>query len=284
LVLAVLFGTNDAAAHQGHRSYCSVRTEPGGLAVTLQVPLKEPVPTLRANTPAGACSVHSGSPKLEGQAERRSVFELDARCPPGPITLTCDYGFDTDPSAEVVCAIDDHAHVFRKGAENAAVGAPPGLAAVLLTFVRLGTLHVLSGFDHLLFVLSLLLGAASGAQKKLGRVVGLVTGFTLGVAIHNLLSQVPRGRVVVSTLFGLIHGFGFASALSEVGLPRHSAAPALVAFNVGVELAQLAVVLVCFPGLAYASKKPWFRRGLLVPACSLIALVGAFWFVQRALG
>ena len=124
-VLAVLFGTNVAAAHQGHRSYCSVRAEPGGLAVTLQVPLQEPAPSFRASTPAGACSVHNGKSRLEGQAERRSVFDLDVRCPPGPITLACDYGFDADATAEVVCAIDERAHVFRKGTENASIGAPP---------------------------------------------------------------------------------------------------------------------------------------------------------------
>jgi hypothetical protein len=260
------------------------------------------------------CTTHASGPTPDGRPERRAVFEVDVRCPPGPVTLTCDYHLDQDPTAEVVCAIDDRAYVFQKGAETTAIGAPPGLASLLLAFVRLGAVHVLGGLDHLLFVLSLLLGAVSGPGRKLRRVVGLVTGFTLGhsltlllaglgvlslparftesmialsivvVAVHNLLSQVPRGRVVVSTLFGLIHGFGFASALAEVGLPRRNAASALVAFNVGVELAQLAVVLVCFPGLVYACQKPWFRRRLLVPACSLIAVIGAIWLAARALG
>jgi hypothetical protein len=177
---------------------------------------------------------------------------------------------------------------------------------------------VLGGIDHVLFVLSLLLGAASAMAsdpgRTLRRVVGLVTGFTLGhsitliiaalgivalpsrlteslialsivvVAVHNMLDENPRGRSFTSAAFGLVHGFGFASALAQVGLPARGKVPALIAFNAGIELAQVLIVLVCFPALAWARQKGWFRRRLLIPACGLIAGLAGLWFVKRAFG
>ncbi len=332
-----------ASAHQGHRSYCSARTQPGGLDVTIQIPLQllaenadgtrgpsdEPAmlaaaPRLRqeleahvrATTPAGECTLDSSGPRFEGQAERRAVFELTFSCPPGAITLGSDYRRDVDPGAEMVCAIDGSAHVFRQGAADRLVGTPPSLLRVLADFVRLGAEHVLGGIDHVLFVLSLLLGAVSAARsdtrRALGRVALLVSGFTLGhsltlivaalgilalpirlteslialsivvVAVHNLLDENPRGRALTSALFGLIHGFGFASALSEVGLPRRGTVAALLAFNLGIELAQLGLVLGCFPLLVWARQKPWFRMRLLVPACAIIAGLGILWLIKRA--
>jgi hypothetical protein len=324
LLLALGSLTPAARAHAGHRSYCSVRSVPGGLDVTLQVPEKQLAESrdveghVRAFTPGGECRPSTTGPVFEGQAERRAVFQLAFDCPAGPITLGVDYGMDVDPLAEVVCAVDGSAHVFRQGALDRVVGTPPSLAGVLWSFLVLGVEHVLSGLDHVLFVLSLLLGAAaaavSDARGTLRRVVGLVTGFTVGhsvtlivaalgilalpsrlteslialsivvVAIHNLLERSPCGRTLTSALFGLIHGFGFASALAETGLPRRGTVPALLSFNVGIELAQLTIVLGCFPLLAWSARKPWFRRRLLAPACLLIATLAGVWFIKRALG
>jgi hypothetical protein len=145
-------------------------------------------------------------------------------------------------------------------------------------------------------------------------VVGVVTGFTLGhsvtlilaalgiwrlpaalteslialsivlVALQNLLEELPRGRATLSAGFGLIHGFGFASSLAQLGLPRRGTVATLLAFNLGIELAQLLVVLVCFPALVWAGRRPWFRARLLVPACCAVAAIAGVWFVKRALG
>ena len=344
LLLACLLLPALAAAHQGHRSYCSVRSVAAGIELTVQVPVRQLVEAadgsvatgdvhsvladgplwrqeleahVRATTPEGECElVSSTGPRLEGQAERRAVFELAFTCPRGAVTLGSDYRFDVDRQAEMVCAIDGNAHVFRLGHADRLVGTPPSFVELLLGFVKLGADHVLGGLDHVLFVLALLLGAASAgvsdARRTLGRVVGLVTGFTLGhsvtlivaalgilalpsrltesaialsivlVGLHNLLAQDPRGRAVTSALFGLVHGFGFASALAETGLPRRGAVPALVAFNVGIELAQLAIVLACFPALVWARQRPWFRSWLLVPACVVSIGLAALWFVKRA--
>jgi hypothetical protein len=341
LVLCLL--SVPASAHQGHSSYCAVKKVPGGLDMTVQVPVlqltERPDGTranhddasiladgaryrheleahVRATTPAGECTVKSTGPHVEGSSERRAVFELSFACPAGPITLGTDYHLDLDSQAEMLCAIDGNSHVFRRGALDRLVGTPPALTELWLDFIRLGIGHVLGGIDHVLFVLSLLLGAASAMAsdpgRTLSRVVGLVTGFTLGhsvtlliaalgilslpsrftesvialsivvVAVHNLLEENPRGRTLTSALFGLIHGFGFASALAETGLPSRSTVSALLAFNVGIELAQLGVVLVCFPALAWARRRAWFRSGLLLPACGVIASLAALWFVKRA--
>jgi hypothetical protein len=82
----------------------------------------------------------------------------------------------------------------------------------------------------------------------------------------------------------LIHGFGFAAVLAQTGLPRRGVVATLLSFNVGIELAQLLLVVSLFPALAWARRRPWFRQRLFVPACSLIASVGGLWLVKRAFG
>ena len=85
--------------------------------------------------------------------------------------------------------------------------------------------------------------------------------------------------------FGLLHGLGFAGVLMEVGLPHGQFVPALVSFNVGVELGQLAVILLAFFAVGvWGRNKAWYRPRIVVPASSAIAAVGLFWTVQRVLG
>jgi hypothetical protein len=89
---------------------------------------------------------------------------------------------------------------------------------------------------------------------------------------------------VAAFVFGLIHGFGFASVLADLGLPQGSLALALLGFNVGVELGQVAIVAAFLP-LAYAVRASWFyRRVVLVGGSAVIALLAAVWFGERAMG
>jgi len=84
--------------------------------------------------------------------------------------------------------------------------------------------------------------------------------------------------------FGLLHGLGFASVLVEFGLPQHAFIPALIGFNVGVELGQLTIVAFGFGLLSYwFGKKSWYRLHIALPASGAIALVGAWWVVERTL-
>jgi hypothetical protein len=100
-------------------------------------------------------------------------------------------------------------------------------------------------------------------------------------ALNNLWPLIRRGRWLVAFAFGLIHGFGFASVLADLGLPRHALLPALVGFNLGVEAGQLVIVLAFLP-LAYGLRRTWFYRRLIFAGGSAaIALVAAIWMLER---
>jgi hypothetical protein len=173
-------------------------------------------------------------------------------------------------------------------------------------FLRMGVEHILTGYDHLLFLFGLIL--VGGRVRAL---VGVVTAFTLahsvtlGLAALGVLTPPPRivepaialsiayvgvenffvanaeKRWKITFPFGLVHGFGFAAALQEVDLSRAQIPVALVSFNLGVELGQLGVMATLLPLVLSARRNPWVEaRG--VPALSAcVALAGLFWFVQR---
>jgi hypothetical protein len=101
-------------------------------------------------------------------------------------------------------------------------------------------------------------------------------------ALNNLRGTLESRRWVMAFGFGLIHGFGFASVLADLGLPQQALVLALVGFNVGVELGQLAIVAAFLP-LAFGLRHTRFYRvGVLTFGSSLVALLAAWWFVQRA--
>jgi hypothetical protein len=342
--ISVALAASPAQAHQQGRSYCSVTTVPGGLDVTVETSFEHLVPVLglaspqpsdadvlaarerlaqqledrvQARTAEGPCRVASDPPLLATRENTRvAEVTLHYQCPPGPVTLRNTWRFDVDPNGEVVCAIDGAAWVFRAGIEEADLGAPPTLGQVLRSFVGSGALHVFGGIDHVLFIVALLVAAASARQKSL--VAGLkataavVTGFTLGhsvtligagldwvrldsrltesvialsivvVGVENIVRSEVRWRMLTATLFGLVHGFGFATVLAETELPRRGAVWALLAFNLGIEAAQLLIVLLLFPPLALAARKSWFRSGVLIPVSATVAVLASVWFVKRA--
>lgn len=106
------------------------------------------------------------------------------------------------------------------------------------------------------------------------------------VAIENVVTKdlhVWRPYVVFG--FGLLHGMGFAGVLKEIGMPRSEFVAALVSFNIGVELGQLAVIALAFTLVGFwLQKKPWYRARLVVPFSLVIAAVGLYWTVERVAG
>lgn len=126
--------------------------------------------------------------------------------------------------------------------------------------------------------------AALGAVTLPSRFVESTIAASIVVAAWNNLRPFFRDRAwMVAFAFGLIHGFGFASVLTDLGLPKGTLVGALVAFNVGVELGQLAIVVAFLP-LAFAFRKTWLYRGLVLKGGSLLViLIAAAWFVERAM-
>ena len=93
-----------------------------------------------------------------------------------------------------------------------------------------------------------------------------------------------RGRFRITFPFGLVHGFGFAGALAEIGLPRARVPGALLAFNLGVELGQLAVLALVLPLLTWARRNPFVRGRATTAANVAIVIAGVIWFVARVRG
>jgi hypothetical protein len=102
-------------------------------------------------------------------------------------------------------------------------------------------------------------------------------------ALNNLRPLYQRGRVLFAFGFGLLHGFGFASVLAELGLPQGALLLSLVGFNLGVELGQLAIVAVFLPLAWLLRKGLFYRRVVMLGGSAVIALVAAVWLLERAL-
>jgi hydrogenase/urease accessory protein HupE len=187
---------------------------------------------------------------------------------------------------------------------------PPKEAAPVFTpLLRMGVEHILTGYDHLLFLLGLVL-----VGRPIRSLIAAITAFTFAhsitlalaafdvwapssriveplialsiayIGIENAFVRDARGRWRVTLFFGLVHGFGFAGALREIAMPRAEIPTALFAFNLGVELGQLAVLAALLP-LVLAARKTaiWERVGMR--ACTMaIAAAGLIWFVSRLQG
>lgn len=201
------------------------------------------------------------------------------------------------------------------------------LWGVFGSFVSHGMQHIWSGYDHMLFLITLLLSAVVTRSKKEKRWVPvktlpealwattyIVTAFTIAhsltltiavlglvempsvvvecaiaasvaaAAINNLVPVVSRRIWVAAFAFGLMHGFGFANVLTELGLPQGQKLVALLAFNVGVELGQLAVVAVMLPLLFWMRKSTAYTRFVLPVGSLAILVIACLWFYQRATG
>ncbi|MSQ76617.1 MAG: HupE/UreJ family protein, partial [Rhodoferax sp.] len=244
----------------------------------------------------------------------------------GPLTIQYSLLFDLDAQHRGLLKLDLDGliHSSVLGPQNSVMqfSDNASLGAQFFRYLQEGVWHIWIGFDHILFLLALLLpavlvrqgaglrGAGSFRQAGLG-VLGVVTAFTLAhsitlslaalelislpsrwvesaiaasvvLAAANNLHPVVQARWAMAFFFGLIHGFGFASVLAELGLPAGSLALSLVSFNLGVELGQLAIVALFLPLAFVLRHTPFYQLGVL-RAGSLAALVVALvWFVERA--
>jgi hypothetical protein len=113
----------------------------------------------------------------------------------------------------------------------------------------------------------------------------LISASIVYVAVENILtSEIKPWRIALVFGFGLLHGMGFAGVLSEIGLPKSEFLTALVTFNIGVELGQLSVIAAAFAATGlWFRQKNWYRKAIVIPSSVAIALVGAYWTVERTL-
>jgi hypothetical protein len=179
-----------------------------------------------------------------------------------------------------------------------------------LLYLKLGFTHILPmGADHMLFVVSLFL-----LNPKLKSVIAQTAVFTLAhsitlglamygivsppatlveplialsiffVAVENIITdQLKPARIAVVFFFGLLHGLGFAGALSELGLPHEQLFTSLLLFNVGVELGQITILLLAWLLIGkWLTQKTGYRKRFLIPFSALVAIIALYWTIQRS--
>jgi len=227
---------------------------------------------------------------------------------------------DTDPTARQVVLIGegDNAPQALLDAVNTFVtlSAPaPSLLSTLERYLLTGIEHIFLGYDHIAFLIAVVLWA-----RRLVPVIKIVTAFTIAhsitlslaaldivvipstivepaiaasivyVAMENFFTSNIDDRWRVTFAFGLIHGFGFAGALREIGLPTNAIAPALAAFNIGVEIGQVVIVSIVVPALIAVDRlmavdrtKPARAATLVYALSAVIGAIGSYWFVTRVL-
>lgn len=261
-----------------------------------------------------------------------AVLRFTADCTAAPRSIQVAYSlfYDIDPSHRGLLRLD------ADGGSRSAVLSPDHAVqsftleettrlATFLQFVEDGVHHIWIGYDHMLFLISLLLpsvlvrrnghwipvGTLRGALLS---VLAVVTAFTLShsitltlsalgivglpsrlvesgialsvllAALNNVWPRVTRRAWLLAFGFGLVHGFGFASVLADLGLPQGALALSLAGFNIGVEIGQLSVVLLVVPAIFLLRDRRFYRPLILVAGSCVIATVSSVWLVSRALG
>jgi hypothetical protein len=359
--LLLLVCTGLAQAHKPSDSYLTIRTDPGGISGQWDIALRDldfaigldgdgdgritwgetraRHPEIAAYARARLKLLADGQPCQLDVPDQLidhhtdgaySVLQLAIRCPgASPTTLTLDYRLfaELDPQHRGLLNLHTAA-----GARSAVLGpeAPQQtfeLAKItrwsqFIDYAREGVWHIWIGFDHILFLVSLLLPAvllwckprwepAKSFRGAVWDVAKIVTAFTVAhsitlslatlgwitlpsrwvesaiaasvvlAALNNLRPVVEGRRWLVAFCFGLIHGFGFASVLQDLGLPADALLLALVGFNLGVEAGQLAIVALFLP-VAFALRRHWvYRRLIFLGGSVLIALLAGVWLVER---
>ncbi|CAM4426598.1 hydrogenase/urease accessory protein HupE [Paenibacillus endophyticus] len=179
------------------------------------------------------------------------------------------------------------------------------MISAFIAFFRLGMEHILTGYDHLLFLFSLLI-----ARQTIKQYATVITAFTIAhcltltltvldiinvpssfvepaialsicyVAIENMFRRDVKNRWMITFVFGLIHGMGFADLLKGMDLPKNALGFNIFSFNLGIEAAQIGILVVLLPLLFFAQK--WKYSVRVVNICSAIACVlGGVWLTER---
>lgn len=284
----------------------------------------------------GMCDIeHSNSRlSLENTLDRNYIlFPFKANCSMSSITIIkYNYFFDVDSDHKGIITISENENkpsIYVASVNNRVFNINSNQADSFVGIVKEGVWHIWMGFDHIIFVLTLLFGllftsdsSKPDKKSKIIEVTKVITAFTVAhsitlalaaldimspsirliesaialtlviAAIHNVRHHFPTKTISLFSwpiwkmafVFGLIHGFGFANVLAEMNLSMTDIAKTLLAFNLGVEIGQLAIVvlfiltsLILFSFIKRSSLKK------LIPISSILVMfVGTFWFVERA--
>lgn len=359
--LALALGVVSASAHKPSDSYLTLTVEPAGVSGRWDIALRDldfaigldengdgeitwgEVRARHAEIAAYAqarlavkadgtdCRIEVGPQAVDSHTDGTySVLPLRLACAttaPAKLTIAYRLFADIDPQHRGLL------NLAAGGQTRTAILGPQaaeqtfdlqriGRWSQFVQYLEEGIWHIWIGFDHILFLLSLLLPAvmvwAAGRWQPAQRfgeafwdVARIVTSFTLAhsitlslatlgyvslpsrwveasiaasvvlAALNNVFTVFHGRRWMVAFVFGLIHGFGFASVLADLGLPQDALLLALVGFNVGVEVGQLAIVMVFLP-LAFALRRTaFYRRAVLVAGSLVIATIAAIWLAER---
>ncbi len=244
-----------------------------------------------------------GKPTFEARLMFRSSRPLE-----DTFTIQCEPLTELGSDHKTIAKISREGRIeqfaFQKGVIYE--GKRSGFLAYALQFLRLGIHHIFIGYDHLAFLLGLILMGG-----RLINILKIVTAFTLAhsitlslaaldvvtlpsrlvesgiafsvvyVALENLFFKNFDRRWLVSFFFGFVHGFGFANVLKDMALPRSGLISSLFFFNFGVEVGQVLIVSILLP-LLWLLKKSQFHEPVVRVASAAILSVGVLWFYQRA--
>lgn len=330
MVAAILIGlwaglvqpTSPAAAHDARPAYLEIsETAPGRYAMLWRMPLLSGMPLpVRLALPGDVRNVTEPARReLPDSVIERRLVQADGGLAGKRIEFVGLQGTITDVLVRIQ-GLDGTGSttLVRPSRPWIEIEARQGPFAVAAAYLVHGIEHILLGFDHLLFVLALVL-----IVRDLRVLLWTVTAFTLAhsvtlslatlgyadvpgppveatIALSILLlayeivragrgeqSLTARWPWLVAFSFGLLHGFGFAGALTDLGLPQGDIPLALLSFNFGVELGQLAFIAAVLGGMALARRPPLptaVERYALPCATYAIGGLAAFWFVERVAG
>jgi len=320
----LLLSTIHVSAHEGRPLFIEIEEkETGAVFLKWRVPstiergntpeITLPAACERVQTPdtASTPSVDSG----------QGLFDCRGLDAPLNVSITYPRGNPVVSSLVRVIRPSGEVQVIRSGPDTIFVEIPNAedAGSVASEYLKLGIEHILTGYDHLLFVACLLMLAGSTR-----RVLLIVTGFTLAHSVTLALAALDIVRVPIAPLeavialsivfvaaelarpardtltwkypilissgFGLLHGFGFAAVLGEIGLPQTEVPLALLFFNLGVEVGQIAFILclvavtfLVLRGLALVKEgvKTWGLSEVTRPAAYVVGSLAAFWTIER---
>lgn len=345
LAIALALWALPMQAHETTRSYVTLARGGAGIAVTLRVAFRDIEVVVwmdedldgavtwaeaKARLPAasayllsvlrlsadGDCTLRQSG---AGVSDSGGVAYLDINfqgtCPSAtaPLQVTSRLFFDVDPDHRMFLTVDagtaQTTAILSAGAPTfVATASASGLSGIFLSYIKAGAVHLAGGFDHVVFLLMLMLPAVTvqpDKRRAVLQVVTAITGFTLAhaltltaastnllrpptdlitvlvaasiviTALDNLRPFLPGPRAAVAAFFGLIHGFGFATVLSGSAMTGGVFATALLGFNLGIELAQIGVVAITlFALIALRGGTALLWLGSLAGAAA-----GTFWLL-----